>query len=308
MNVLLLPIDGTYPNLALMKLAAHHIARGDEVWLNAHPQPDLVYASSIFTFSENERARAAMDYPGAQTGGTGYDLHVKLPPDIEALHPDYSLYPDFTACIGFTSRGCRNRCPFCVVPAKEGSCHAVAKLSDIWQEGRPRDLILLDNDFFGSDKWRDRLIEARDGGYRLNFNQGINCRSLTEEQARALAAAPYYNARFTKRRIHTAWDRLRDERAVRRGLARMLGAGIPPHRIVVYMLIGFEGGETLDEIEYRRLEVAALGCHPYPMLYDRSREDLKRYQRWVIRRYCEFMPFSEYHHAPVPTMPLFTDH
>jgi len=52
MNILLIQVDGKYPNLALMKLARYHRDRGDVIWLNAHPSPDIVYASSIFTYSE----------------------------------------------------------------------------------------------------------------------------------------------------------------------------------------------------------------------------------------------------------------
>ena len=54
----------------------------------------------------------------------------------EYEHYDYSIYgASFAASIGFTQRGCRLKCPFCVVPRKEGG---------IWRgEPYPRHLHLL---------------------------------------------------------------------------------------------------------------------------------------------------------------------
>src|ERR1700729_4591710 len=46
---------------------------------------------------------------------------------IEETAPlDYSIYPAFDASIGFTQRGCRLKCGFCVVPKKEGKNHSAA--------------------------------------------------------------------------------------------------------------------------------------------------------------------------------------
>jgi len=69
-------------------------------------------------------------------GGTGFGIEVKdgkeryikskdpcLPHDIEYYYPDYGLYPELTkdTAFGFLTRGCPNRCGFCVVSAKEGA-------------------------------------------------------------------------------------------------------------------------------------------------------------------------------------------
>ena len=55
-------------------------------------------------------------------GGTGYDLTATLPDEIDLLQPDYSIYPqiDKKTAYGFLTRGCPNRCKWCVVPKKEG--------------------------------------------------------------------------------------------------------------------------------------------------------------------------------------------
>jgi hypothetical protein len=39
--------------------------------------------------------------------------------------------------------------------------------------------------------------------------------------------------------------------------------------------------------------MTARGIRPYPMVYGDNRE-LKRFQRWVIRKYYTFVPFDQY--------------
>ena len=65
-----------------------------------------------------------------------------------------------------------------------------ASVLDIWRgEPWPRELILLDNDFFGEPGWRQEIAVIRDGDFKVSFNQGINARCLTDEAAAALATA-----------------------------------------------------------------------------------------------------------------------
>jgi radical SAM superfamily enzyme YgiQ (UPF0313 family) len=58
-------------------------------------------------------------------GGSGVDLKLRLPENIETLPADYSLYPELAdRAIGFLTRGCPFSCPFCIVPQKEGAVAA----------------------------------------------------------------------------------------------------------------------------------------------------------------------------------------
>ncbi|GAJ01032.1 unnamed protein product, partial [marine sediment metagenome] len=106
------------PNLALMKLSAYHKAKGDQVFLNFPlNRPDITYASCVFTW--NAKRRATVPH-GATVGGSGIDLKAELLPEVEHIMPDYSLYPGIDSSMGFTSRGCIRKCPWCIVPEKEG--------------------------------------------------------------------------------------------------------------------------------------------------------------------------------------------
>jgi hypothetical protein len=126
-------------------------------------------------------------YPSALIGGTGWNLARRLEDvGITSGNLDYSIYPQYRQSIGFTMSGCRFRCPFCVVPAKEGYARASGTVSEIWRGAPwPREIVLLDNDFFGNPEWRQRLAEIRDGRFWVCFTQGINARTLTPDQAKA---------------------------------------------------------------------------------------------------------------------------
>lgn len=49
-QVLLINVDSTIPNLALMKLSTYHKSIGDSVGFNI-TDPDIVYASVIFSWN-----------------------------------------------------------------------------------------------------------------------------------------------------------------------------------------------------------------------------------------------------------------
>lgn len=287
-------IDGSLPNLALMRLAAWHRDQGDEVHFSGsaerslfEPEYDRVYGSSIFKFSAPVLRRFEQEFPGAIIGGTGTTSAAQVDDftgqDFQRL--DYSIYPAFNASIGFTQRGCRLSCKFCVVPTKEGKPRSIATIADIWRgDPWPRKLHLLDNDFFGQprEEWRARIQEIRDGGFRVCLSQGINARMIDDEAAAALATIEYRDTQFSKRRLYTAWDNLRDEEVFFAGVDRLERAGVPPTHLMAYMLVGFDGAETWERIWHRFRRMTARGIRPYPMVYDRSRRDLLAFQRWVI--------------------------
>jgi hypothetical protein len=311
MKVKLVQIDGKLPNLALMKLSAFLKNRGDDVAITRdtshglfEPTYDAVYASAIFKFSGDKIERLRRTYPYAIIGGTGTDSQAQvegITSEFDGL--DYSLWPTYTASLGFTQRGCRLSCKFCVVPAKEGKNRTVATISDIWRgEGHPKHLHLLDNDFFGQpeDQWRERVREIIDGDFKVCLNQGINVRLLNQEGAEALAAMKMRDNEFKERRIYTAWDNLKDEEIFFRGVDLLTKAGIRPAQIMPYMLVGYDKRETWDRIWHRFNRMVASGIEPYPMVFDCRAvnpslyRELKKFQRWVVTGLYRAVPFADY--------------
>lgn len=297
MNVLLLHLDGKLPNLALMRLAAHHRALGDVVAFRKAlkieaVEPHLgdaferVYASAIFERTRPIAERLLEVRQDAIIGGTGWDLRRTLEDmGVTTKAQDYTDYDDFAPSIGFTQRGCRLKCDFCVVPRKEGAARQESTIEDIWRgEPHPRDVMLLDNDFFGVPGWRDRIAEIRAGSFRVCFCQGINARMISEEAAAAIESVDYRSVSFKERRIYTAWDSAEDEGTLFRGLERLKAAGVKPRNVMVYMLIGYQLGETHEAREYRRERLRKWGALPFPMPF-RGTLELRGYARWVIGAY-----------------------
>lgn len=304
MRVRLTQIDGALPNLAIMKLASWHLAQGDEVHVTRRIERDLfdvpfdrVYGSVLFDFSRDRLERFRKAWPEAVIGGTGSGTWQTVEQTIGADWNayDYSGYPDFKESIGFTQRGCRLKCKFCVVPKKEGKPYSVGSIYDVWRgEPFPKKLHLLDNDFFGGPEWRERIREIREGGFRVCLSQGINTRLITDETAAALASIQYRDTKFKERRLYTAWDNLGDEKVFFRGVDTLERNGVPATHLMTYMLIGFAPGETFERIKYRFDRMVERGISPYPMVYDRSRKDLCAFQRWVITGLYRAVPWDDY--------------
>lgn len=305
MKVLLLQLDGKLPNVALMRIAAHHRAAGDEIELRHAAtvravQPelydvhDMVYASLIFERTRPVAAALQKQRPDAFIGGTGWDLTTTLEGLGIGTEQDYSIYPRYSKSIGFLQRGCRLKCGFCVVPKREGAIRHEQTVSELWRgDPHPKHLVVLDNDFFGNPDWRERIAEIKEGGYRINFNQGINARFLDEETAAAIASVPFYDENMRQRRIYTAWDNKKDEKRLFAGLQHLVNAGIRPAQIMVYILVGYWPGEDHEARDERRRKIREFGADPYPMPYVRTPECVA-FQRWVIGHYDKKIPWEKW--------------
>jgi hypothetical protein len=319
MKVALYHLDGKLPNIALMRISAHHKAEGDSVELfrgkptrgkqvallpTGYEAPDIVYGSTIFQSSRPVVDQLKALYPKAIIGGTGLVgrgnsalVEIGVEPGVDilkfgledigihTLEQDYSIYPEFKQSIGFSQRGCRLKCEFCVVPRKEGRARPEQSIASLWRgDPWPREIVLLDNDFFGNPEWRERIAEIRDGNFKVSFTQGINARCLTEEAAEAIASVSYRNDSMDTKRIYTAWDNKGDEAQLFNGLRRLVKYGVKPDHIMVFILVGYWPGETAADRDYRRKKLRDFGARPYPMPYVRNRE-LVGFQRWIMGAY-----------------------
>ena len=279
MKIALLDVDSKIPNLALMKISRYHKQKGDEVehyMPLAHSLYDKIYASKIFNFSDGSDIQ-----PDMITGGTGIDLKISLPNEIEEMDPDYSFY-NYPHNIGFAQRGCRFSCSFCVVPQKEGKPKSVNTIAKLWTQRSSNFLILLDNDFFGNPEWADRIREIKELDLKVNFSQGLNIRIISKKQAEALASVKFRNINNNCSQVTFAWDQIDDEKVIKRGFQRVVDAGIKPYQMQFYVLIGYD--TTPEEDMHRVMILKDWGCDPFVMPYDKSDPYQKKFVRWVNRR------------------------
>lgn len=264
----LIDIDGKLPNLALMKISTYYKSIGEQVeFVQAGHNYDRIYGSAIFTKSAGKCQELIDKYGDAiQIGGTGWDITGKLPGAIDCCNPDYDLYTledilpvvrgvmkretrikkaqqIVDAGIGFTSRGCVRKCPFCYVPKKEPEFKQDMEIKDIINP-RSNVIILHDNNLTADPSCIDKLHEIRDRGLKVDINQGCDVRLMTEDIAKALSEVKHL------RSVHYAWDLMEYERQVLDGI-ETLSRHIKAYKQMCFVLVGFN--TEFEEDEYRVL-------------------------------------------------------
>lgn len=233
-----------FPNLALMKLSAYHKAQGDTVawWSPIQTASfDVIYSSKVFDFTQEH------PYLPAATirGGTGYsDIPVNqtLPEEVDNMFPDYSIYPECDYAIGYLTRGCPNRCPWCVVPAKEGGIRAYRTWDQVVRPDTNK-LVLMDNNILASDHGIGQLEELIGTGYRIDLNQGMDARLVDDRIASILARLKWI--RF----IRFSCDQTAQIEAIERTASLLGKYGKKPYNIFVYLLVTSDIQNAADRVD-----------------------------------------------------------
>lgn len=283
MKILLADVDSKIPNLALMKISSHHKELGDEVGFDVS-NPDKIYASVVFTKNAWKARALKFMYPDTEIemGGSGIDLSKTLSSELEYLKPDYDLYPSEYS-MGFTTRGCIRKCPFCIVPEKEGKIKRWQHISE-FHDSRFDKVVCLDNNITADQAWffenTDYVLE---NNLKFNAIQGLDIRILTPETAERI-----HELRWDGQ-IHFAWDNMVDEVAVRTGISILKQAGIKTrHNVTFYVLVGFN--TTEDEDKYRCRTLKKLNCNPFVIQYAKNKWTRKI--AWWANRKQAFWAFD----------------
>lgn len=235
-----------YPNLALCKIARWHKQQGDDVeWAFGFRHYDRIYMSKVFNFSPDDRT--AYDADEIIRGGTGYDITSQLPEEIDRVQPDYSIYPNVPKdyAYGFLTRGCPNKCPWCVVPRKEGKIRPYMDVDEIAIEGRHK-LVLMDNNILAAgDYAKQQVLKIIDRGYRVDFNQALDARLVTDEWARLLAQVKWLD----KNRIRFGCDTHKQIEDCERAMEMINGYGFTG-QYFLYTMLTDDFNECYDRINH----------------------------------------------------------
>ena len=253
-----------YPNLAITKIAGWHRYIGDEVeWYSPLSEYtyDIVYMSKVFNFSPDY----GYSMPNAKRivkGGTGYIISANdlpkrdsenveywptLPQRMDKAKPDYTIYPNIPndVAYGFLTRGCPNKCKWCVVPKKEGAIRPYMDVDDIAIDGRNK-LVLMDNNFLAAGDYAhqqlDKIIER---GYRVDFNQALDARLVTEEFAKKLANVKWLD----KNRIRFGCDTLTQVKECERAMKMIISYGFHGE-FFLYTMLNDNFQECYNRIHY----------------------------------------------------------
>lgn len=207
--------------------------------------------------------------------------------------PDYSLYGITDTAYGYTSRGCPRQCDFCIVKSKEGTVsYKVADISEFWNG--QKNIVLCDPNLLACKEWKSILQQLIDSKARVDFNQGLDIRLMTEEKAEMLAQI---NVKY----LHFAWDRIEDREAIQPKFFMFRKASSVNFRnLIVYCLVGDRERRVLPTDLERIYWLRDNGYTPYVMIYDKEHlprgHELKKLQRWVNNRFVfrSCATFDEY--------------
>jgi hypothetical protein len=263
-----------YP-IALLKLGAMLKAHGHicQIYTNEIPERDAadeVWITTLFTF-ELQHALALVQesirrgFPTTVGGvaaslfpdhfrAVGAEVHCGLLPEAETVVPDYSLLaapPEYS--IVYLTRGCSNRCKFCVVPRLEPVFHEVLG----WERGlHPgiTEVLFYDNNWLAQpmELWeRDvaRLHELVAAGRitKMDFNQGLDARLLTARHAERMEGLPIRPIRF-------AFDGMHEDGFFQNAVRLVAARGF--HTIRSFILYNFH--DAIEDFYYRANEMMKL--------------------------------------------------
>ena len=209
------------------------------------PEADEVHVSVTFTWDIKEGKRLkdawAQYHPVVKLGGPALNSE---PPD--GFTPGVYVTPGVT----FTSRGCNNRCPWCLVPEHEGNLHTIPVTPGH---------IIQDNNFLQcpaqhrAEVYRMLSVQRR----AAEFSGGLDAGLVTDEVADELRGL----------RIHQIFLAA-DTEAALKPLAKSIErlSFLPRQKLRCYVLIAY-GGETLEQAEARLRKVWELGAMPFSQLF-----------------------------------------
>ena len=211
-NELIKRDNHNFPNLALMKISSYLKNKGHNVRLVGFDEIDRtklffsefdkIYISKAFT--DTPTPNFVYEMVNVQLGGTGffYDKSEKLDDVIEHSMPDYSLYDcvidsiknrkyytDFS--IGFTTRGCFRKCPFCV-NKNSTKVNLHSPIQEFLDVNKPK-ISMLDDNILGlsNSNLFGILEQFKSIGKPIQYKQGMDIRLISDERARKIIDLKY---------------------------------------------------------------------------------------------------------------------
>lgn len=192
--IYLVNVDAPF-NYAIRKMYRYHRERGDEVDMinlgfKGYPHKkeytmlvnpeDEVYISNIFELNQDRVKVYGTDKIYRGGVGSREPLNV-LPKEIDDLEPWY--FPNEDTAHGFITRGCIRKCYFCKVHPTEGYLRFYRDIEKI-ADGKKK-VVLHDNNFLAYDGCIEQLRKMHDMKLKVDFNQGLDFRLVTEENMEA---------------------------------------------------------------------------------------------------------------------------
>lgn len=288
MQIGLLDVDGhNFPNLALMKISAYHKSIGDVVeFATMFERYDFLYKAKVFTFTpDNEYCYNANKII---KGGTGYNISDKLPDYIDEMLPDYRLY-NCDHAYGFLTRGCVNKCSWCIVPEKEGDIKPYANIES-FLNGK-KSAILLDNNVLSHEHGIKQIEKIIDLKIKVDFNQGLDARLIDNSMAKLLSKVKWLKP------LRMACGTISQMPHIEKATKLLRENNCTPKNYFIYTLVKDipDALERVMFLDYLKLDPF---CQPYRDFKTNKEPDkiLKQFCRWVnhkaIFRSCTWEEYN----------------
>lgn len=215
-----------------------------------------VHISVTFTWdiAEGERlAKAWSDYhPEVYIGGPA------LNSNCDGFVPGQYVRQGVT----FTSRGCNNQCPWCLVPQREGKLREM----DFWSGN-----IIQDNNLLQcSGRHLGRVFDMLSGQSNIQFTGGLDSGLITETIADELRG-------LRIRQIFLSCDTKEAIKPLRKAVGKL--KMFPRDKLRCYVLLAF-ANESIDEARERLEMVWEIGCLPFAQLYQPPDRYIRYSKEW----------------------------
>lgn len=206
------------------------------------PEADEVHVSCTFTWDIPEAERLqkawAQYYRIVKLGGPAFGTPVN------GFTPSVYVRSGVT----FTSRGCNNHCPWCLVPPREGRLIEI----DDFAVGH----IIQDNNLLQcSPQHLDRVFAMLRTQHAVEFTGGLDARLLRQSVADAIRG-------LRLRQLFLACDTDSGLAPLERAIKLLQ---LPRDKVRCYVLCAF--GATVDQCEERLRSVWKVGAMPFAQLY-----------------------------------------
>ncbi|WP_417088481.1 hypothetical protein [Eubacterium maltosivorans] len=174
----------------------------------------------------------------------------------EDFTPGLYLKPN----IIFTSRGCNNNCPWCIVPKIEGKLKELPIV--------PGNIIQDNNFLQTSSQHKEKVFEMLRTQKNICFKGGLQANLIDD----------YFVDNVTSLKISELWlacDTDASMAGFKKGCEKLQKAGFSREKIKCYVLIG----DDMDKNEARLQEIYHTGAMPFAQLYRDFTEQKTEYPR-----------------------------
>jgi hypothetical protein len=226
------------------------------------PAADEVHVSCTFTWDIPEAKRLAAAW------GTYYDTVRLGGPAFGSKANGFQSGFYVRQGVTFTTRGCNNQCPWCLVPEREGR---LVEISDF----APGHIVQDNNLLQASRPHIERVVAMLKTQRAAVFSGGLEAARVTDwfaEELRGLTISEVFLAADTSGAL----------RPLERALKRL--SFLPRRKLRVYTMIGY-GEEAPEEAEARMEAVWDLGGLPFAQLHQPPGRWIEYSSEWrALRR------------------------